>query len=46
MIPAINYDEPELKHVAGGGRYISEEVSMALLEQVSSGQFYTATKKE
>ncbi|WP_426791606.1 response regulator [Sphingobacterium sp. WOUb80] len=34
-----------LKHVADGGRYISEEVSMALLEQVSSGQVYTAVEK-
>ena len=42
LLKNIHYNELlfGLKHVAEGGRYISEEISLALLEQVSSDRLY------
>ena len=42
LLKNVGYNELlfGLKHVAEGGRYMSEEISIALLEQVSSGQVY------
>ncbi|MDR6734575.1 response regulator transcription factor [Sphingobacterium sp. 2149] len=42
LLKNIDYNELlfGLKHVAEGGRYISEEISLALLEQVSSDRLY------
>jgi len=42
LLKNIDYNELlfGLKHVAEGGRYISEEISIALLEQVSSDRLY------
>ena len=42
LVKNVGYNELlfALKHIATGGRYMSEEISMLLLEQVRSGQTY------
>ncbi|MEI2273416.1 response regulator transcription factor [Sphingobacterium sp. ML3W] len=43
LLKNVDYNELlfGLNHVANGGKYISEEISMALLDQVISGENYT-----
>ncbi|MFU1859543.1 response regulator [Sphingobacterium sp. NGMCC 1.201703] len=43
LLKNVGYNELlfGLNHVANGGRYMSEEISMALLDQVVSGENYT-----
>ena len=43
LVKNVGYNELlfALKHIASGGRYMSEEISMLLLDQVRSGQSYT-----
>ncbi|MDM1293253.1 response regulator transcription factor [Sphingobacterium sp. N143] len=47
LLKTVDYNELlfGLKHVANGGKYMSEEISMALLNQVNSAENYADEKK-
>ncbi|MDQ1150654.1 response regulator transcription factor [Sphingobacterium zeae] len=48
LVKNVGYSELlfGLNHIAAGGRYLSEEIAMLLLDQVSSGQSYTQLRGE